>query len=128
MKEPLGRNLYWSLTGAVSFLVLAVAMLFTEYWPASLPFFYACAFSLWGVSTERRKRRRLAEERQWWIREKRGVVQPPLDPCCVMFGRTGTMHQDIRCTRDRTVERLAEQAEWADLLREPLDVDREEDM
>lgn len=127
MKRLRNWQLYWLTAGVVSFFAVAVSSLFTPFWEVSIPFFYMAAFSLWGVNSERRSLRRLNEERRWWTREKLGIPQEPLDPCCPLFGQTRTAHQDIRCTRDRTVEHLSEQAEWAQLLREPLDIDREED-
>lgn len=130
MKIMKNRYLGCPSMGGALFMALAVVVAFTPYWPASFVFFYAAVLALGCSKHERRKRMRREAERRWWIRQKRGVRQAPLSPCCLRYDETGFLH-DLLCTRDRSGELPVQQEqfdiEWNSLLVAELgDLEREE--
>jgi hypothetical protein len=97
------QNVLGLLLRAGSLLFVALVMAFSPYWPVSFVFFYSAVLMLGRFKYEDGRRRRRNAEQQWWARQKRGIVQPPLEPCCLRHDDTGFLH-DLLCTRDRSGE------------------------
>lgn len=124
------RYAWGPLVGSALFLFLAAALLFSPYWAASIVFLW-CAGLLAGCFLyEHRKRVRRKMEREWWARQKRGIRQAPLSPCCMEYEQTGAWHDDVRCTRDclpaLATEEDCSEAEWTWLLAEFNDTEQGE--
>lgn len=62
---------------------------------------HAASFCVWRGFRSRSEILRTAEEVEWWKNAKNGVEQDPLDPCCVLYGKTSLEHEEDHCTRRR---------------------------
>lgn len=95
------RYLWIPFVGAVGFVALTVFIAVGPYWPASI-FFLCAAILLAGCARfEYEKWRRRKLEQRWWAERKRGIKQPPLQPCCFQFGQTEALHDEVLCTREQ---------------------------
>ncbi len=86
-----------------SFTFLWIALLFAS-WESFLPCIlalYAATFLLWRGWKTRSEYLRFQQEVEWWKNAKNGIEQDPLDPCCVLFGKTSLKHEEEYCTRRR---------------------------
>jgi hypothetical protein len=109
---------------ALGSVVTGVLFVAAGLWPLSLVSLYAATLSWWIGCRSNGKARRMQLEREWWIRAKRGIEQPPLTPCCMEFEDTGFLHDEPHCTRYRygrprpiTREELTEiNLAWAEII------------
>lgn len=73
-------------------------------WGAFLPaivLLYLSGFLFWRGWKIRSDCFRFQEEVEWWRNAKNGIEQDPLDPCCVLYGKTYLRHEEAYCTRRR---------------------------
>jgi hypothetical protein len=108
VKFERNRYLWWPLAGAATFLFLAAALVFTSCWPVSFVFLYAAVLLACCAKRERRVRRRRELERHWWARQRAGIPQAPLRPCCLGYDETSVWH-DPFCTRNGSRSRMTQE-------------------
>lgn len=125
------RYVWGLLAGALVCVSMGVFFVATPYWPFVVFFLYGSVLLAWRAWAEMGRYRRRRAENEWWGRQKRGIRQEPLTPCCTRFGDTGNLHDEIRCTSGYTEEQWVEQAlidaTWDGMIANLGDLDREEE-
>lgn len=122
------RYAWWLLAGSLTCVGIGVFFMATPYWPLVVFFLYGSILLLWRGWDERNRHRRRRAEDEWWRKRKLGIRQPPMKPCCVRFGRTGPLHDDLRCTRERAEESWIQQGVvdmiWEDMIADLGDLEQ----
>lgn len=110
---------------------MGVFFVATPYWPLVVFFLYGAVLLAWRAGSEVGRYRRRKVEDEWWRRQKQGVRQEPLTPCCMRFGDTRVFHDGMRCTRGYTQEEWIEQAlidaTWDGMVAGLGDLDQKEE-
>jgi len=88
-------------SSALGCVLVGVFFAVASLWLLSFLSLYCASFLVWSGFCFRRKAIRAELEEQWWIDAKNGAEQDPLDPCCMEFGNTGYVHDELKCTRYR---------------------------
>lgn len=68
---------------------------------------YGTTVLAWAAAREHQAHRRVLAEHEWARRRALGENPPPLDPCCHLWQRSGTVHAP-NCTRDRFEQQIAD--------------------
>lgn len=90
---------------SLGFTALGVFFIATPSWYLSILFLYSATFCLWQGFVSKGRLARLHAEDDWWRLTERGVKLGPLSPCCIEYDKTGFLHEEPRCTRDRGRDR-----------------------
>lgn len=103
--EKEGRRAFRMFLMSLGFVILGVFFIATPSWPLGIMSLYAATFCFWQGFVSKGRMARIHAENEWWRLAERGVKLRPLHPCCVEYDKTGFLHEEPRCTRDRARDR-----------------------
>lgn len=99
MSTPYRRNSRIALVLALVFLFEAVWMADGSNWVVTVLVAYLSVFFAYYSHRQRLLHQRLVAEAVWMALFLAGEETVPLEPCCLRYGETRSIHEERRCTR-----------------------------